>query len=278
MCRELITVVTISFNAGSSIRKTMESVLAQTYRPLEYIIVDGGSSDNTMEIVKELEPDFRNRGVAFRSLSEKDKGIYDAMNKGIQLASGRWINFMNSGDVFCNKDVISGLFSFDLCADVKLLYGDTLRVKSYAVVPSKGSIPEVTPLRMPACHQAMFADVAEMKKNLFDLSYHLAADYHFVYNLYRRGARLQYIPMDVALCEAVDGVSSVYKLEVKSECARIRGIDKTFKWRLFFLRKKISFRVQKAIEKLIPSRYLLEVKKANRKRLEARTRSMHAHR
>lgn len=82
--------------------------------------------------------------------------------------------------------------------EVKLVYGDTLRQKSYAVVAAKGNIPEVTPKLMPACHQSMFTDVDELKSHPFDLSYRLSADYNFVYNLYKRGEKMLYIPVNIS--------------------------------------------------------------------------------
>lgn len=149
MSKELITVVTVCFNAGQTIAKTMQSVLNQTYRPLEYILVDGKSTDNTLNIIYELEPLFHEKGIAVRIVSEKDKGIFDAMNKGVKLANGRWVNFMNAGDVFYNDKTIDFVFSHEIPMEVKLVYGDTLRQKSYAVVAAKGNIPEVTPKLIP---------------------------------------------------------------------------------------------------------------------------------
>ena len=93
---------------------------------------------------------------------------------------GRWVNFMNAGDVFYNDKTIDFVFSHEIPMEVKLVYGDTLRQKSYAVVAAKGNIPEVTPKLMPACHQSMFTDVDELKSHPFDLSYRLSA-YNFVY-------------------------------------------------------------------------------------------------
>ncbi|WP_418943315.1 glycosyltransferase family 2 protein [Phocaeicola plebeius] len=270
MSKELITVVTVCFNAGQTIAKTMQSVLNQTYRPLEYILVDGKSTDNTLNIIYELEPLFQEKGIAVRIVSEKDKGIFDAMNKGVKLANGRWVNFMNAGDVFCNKDVITRLFSFDIDSDTKLVYGDTLRKKVYGIVPAKGNIPETILQLMPACHQSMFADTEEMRKYPFDLSYRLAADYHFVYNLYKRGKKLQYFPIDIALFDATEGATSTNKLEVKRECARIRGVEHTLKWRLYFLNKVFSYFVKRMVDSLIPNTYLMKIKKKNRERLQKR--------
>lgn len=123
MSKELITVVTVCFNAGQTIAKTMQSVLNQTYRPLEYILVDGKSTDNTLNIIYELEPLFHEKGIAVRIVSEKDKGIFDAMNKGVKLANGRWVNFMNAGDVFYNDKTIDFVFSHEIPMEVKLVYG-----------------------------------------------------------------------------------------------------------------------------------------------------------
>lgn len=270
MQRDLISIVTVCFNVEKTLARTMESVLEQTYRPLEYILIDGKSTDKTVDVILSIEPLFREKGIKLRWLSESDKGIFDAMNKGVCLSSGRWVNFMNAGDIFVDGEAIARLFAAEIHPNTKVVYGDTLRQKSYAIVPAKGNIPEVTPKLMPACHQSMFADTEEMKAHPFDLSYRLAADYHFIYNLYQRGGRMQYIPVDVSLCEAIEGVSSVHKLDVKRECARIRGIDHTLKWKLSLLNKTISYAVKHLADSIVPSSLLMKIKRKNRQRLEHR--------
>lgn len=97
MSKELITVVTVCFNAENVIEETLQSILEQTYKSLEYIIIDGNSKDNTCHIIKKYKPLFITKGVLFKFISEKDNGIYDAMNKGIRQATGKWINFMTVG-------------------------------------------------------------------------------------------------------------------------------------------------------------------------------------
>ena len=94
----LVSIITVCFNSEKTIQKTLDSVLAQTHSPLEYIIVDGASQDGTMDILRENAPKFANAGIAFRVISEPDKGIYDAMNKGIKMAQGDLIGIINSDD------------------------------------------------------------------------------------------------------------------------------------------------------------------------------------
>ena len=97
-----VTIITVCYNSEKTIRKTMESVLEQTYTNIEYIVIDGQSLDTTMQIVKEIAPLF---GEWIKIISEPDKGIYDAMNKGIKLAKGELIGIINSDD-FYEKDAV----------------------------------------------------------------------------------------------------------------------------------------------------------------------------
>lgn len=94
----LVSMITVCFNSEATIRKTIESVLGQTYPEIEYIIVDGLSKDNTVAVAREYEARFREKGYAYRIVSEKDNGIYDAMNKGIRMATGDVIGIVNSDD------------------------------------------------------------------------------------------------------------------------------------------------------------------------------------
>ena len=92
-----ITIITASFNSGKTLRDTIESVLGQTYIDFEHLIIDGGSKDDTLEIIKEYEPRYKGR---LRWISEPDKGLYDAMNKGIRMATGEVVGILNSDDFY----------------------------------------------------------------------------------------------------------------------------------------------------------------------------------
>jgi glycosyltransferase involved in cell wall biosynthesis len=94
----LVSIITVCFNSEKTIRKTLESVLAQTYRNLEYLIIDGKSTDGTLEILESYRDAFADAGISYRVVSEPDEGIYDAMNKGIRMATGRLIGIINSDD------------------------------------------------------------------------------------------------------------------------------------------------------------------------------------
>ncbi len=116
-----ISIITATWNSGATVRDTMESVLRQSYADIEHIIVDGLSSDNTMEIVRELEPRYQGR---LRYISEKDKGLYDAMNKGIAMATGDVVGILNSDDFYTSSDVLDTVADTFSHNDIDAVYGD----------------------------------------------------------------------------------------------------------------------------------------------------------
>lgn len=116
----LITIITVCFNDAQNIEKTIKSVINQTFQKFEYIIIDGGSNDGTCEIIKK----YISHIDVF--ISEKDNGIYNAMNKGISIAHGEWLNFMNSGDVFSSDTIIEALINSNLLSKCAFIYSDFL--------------------------------------------------------------------------------------------------------------------------------------------------------
>ena len=114
-----ISIITICFNAADDLKKTIKSVRGQVFNDYEYIVVDGGSKDATSEIIKS------NADVITKWVSEPDKGIYDAMNKGIKMATGDWVIMMNAGDVFADSQVLTNVFENPINDNITFLYGDT---------------------------------------------------------------------------------------------------------------------------------------------------------
>ncbi len=273
MTPELISVVTVSYNEGDSLLKTMESVVAQSYRPLEYIVIDGGSTDGSydraMAVMSQRAAD---AGIILKAVSERDNGIYDGMNKGASMSSGKWINFMNAGDCFYDNDTISRFFSHEIEPDAALLYGDFIREKDYMLIPSFAASPETIANKMPTSHQAMFILASLMKKYPYDTSYRVVADFDFVYRLYKRGELISYIPVVVAVCEAVQGLSSRHRVLMHKECDRVRGIPLTFRLRVRYGMKSLETGFIRGLNSLIPKKMLLSIKRLNRARLEKRNK------
>lgn len=112
----LISVITVVFNAASTIEDTIRSVLAQTYGNVEYLVIDGGSTDGTLEIVKKHDADID------YWVSERDTGIYDAMNKGIRLANGDYVGLLNADDMFANSDVLDNIVQVFKSSDVDAVF------------------------------------------------------------------------------------------------------------------------------------------------------------
>lgn len=115
-----ISIITICYNAASDLEKTIKSVAAQKFKDFEYIVIDGKSKDSTLNVIKQ------NEDVITKWVSEPDKGIYDAMNKGICMAEGDWLIMMNAGDVFADSEVLTNVFKNPISDEISFLYGDTL--------------------------------------------------------------------------------------------------------------------------------------------------------
>lgn len=116
-----ISIITATYNSGKTVGDTLKSVLAQTYHDYELLVVDGASKDNTLEVVKKMEPLFEGR---MRYISEPDKGIYDAMNKGIRMATGEVIGILNSDDFYTSDDALACIAWTLEKEKVDAVYGD----------------------------------------------------------------------------------------------------------------------------------------------------------
>ncbi|HPO49513.1 MAG TPA: glycosyltransferase family 2 protein [Spirochaetota bacterium] len=180
-----ISVVTVTFNAGEFIEQTILSVINQTYENIEFIIVDGLSSDNTLEIIKKY------REKISVLISEKDFGIYDAMNKGIRIASGDFIYFLNAGDTLYSNETLSMIFKTHTDGDV--YYGRTAILNSDNTLRKITQIPNNLNYRsfaygMPVSHQSLI-----FKKNIcdyYDLSYKFVSDQDFIISSMKKAKKI----------------------------------------------------------------------------------------
>lgn len=128
MGKPLISLITVSYKSEKTIAETIESILMQTYENIEYIIVDGLSPDNTVQIAKSYISSFKDKGYNFKIISEKDRGLYDAMNKGIKLASGDIVGILNSDDFYVDEHVIEKVAEMMTAENSACLYADLLYV------------------------------------------------------------------------------------------------------------------------------------------------------
>lgn len=192
-----ITIVTIVFNDSSGIENTIKSVLNQNFEDFEYIVKDGGSTDGTKDIIFSYE-----KNIDF-IISDYDKGIYDAMNKAIDVASGEWIIFMNSGDSFISPNTLSLLYSKRNGASV--IYGSIFN-------PETGE--EIKPRElsefwkgMPFNHQATLTKTKLLKKRNFDLTFKISSVYDFYYHYFLNGEKFLYANIPVAFYD-MNGISA----------------------------------------------------------------------
>lgn len=190
MNQDIVTVVTVTYNAEYLLEETILSVINQSYENIEYIIIDGASIDKTVDIIKKYEDKID------YWVSEPDDGIYYAMNKAIEKATGKWINFMNAGDMFFDLDTVKYTMEHkDNTAE--LIYGD-YQMKETGLINKARDITQWYN-GMPFCHQTLFARRIIMQEELFDTGYRLAADHNFIISMYKKEKKFFYIDKTLAI-------------------------------------------------------------------------------
>lgn len=189
-----VTIITVCRNHAKELEKTIQSVENQTWQKKEYIVIDGASTDETLEVIQ-LHGDSITQWI-----SEPDQGIYDAMNKGARLAQGQWVIFMNAGDTFASTDTLQRVFQESQEADV--IYGDVIKgghVKK-AEAPHNAH-------RMFFCHQSAFVKTSCLRTFPFDTSHRMSADFKQIKQLYLSGKTFRQLDFPVAVFDT-QGVSN----------------------------------------------------------------------
>ena len=197
-----ISVITVTFNSGKTVKDTIESVLKQKYDNYEYLVIDGGSKDNTVDIIKEYESKFEGK---MRWVSEKDKGMYDGINKGIRMATGDVVGIINSDDFYHRDDIFDVLAkSFEENPGVQAIYGDVRFVnpdnleKTVRYYSSKHWRPWRFRFGFMPAHPTFFTYKENFEKyGYYQYDYHIAADYELLIRfLYSNHVPARYIPVD----------------------------------------------------------------------------------
>lgn len=208
----LISIITITYNAAGQLPATMRSVAEQTCHDYEHLIIDGASTDNTLEIARSLG------GRMLRILSEPDKGLYDAMNKGLSLARGKYVLFLNAGDTFHSVRILED-YAREAAKNPDIIYADTVIVDSQrnVIAPRHLSAPQILSFQsfskgMLVCHQAFMVRRAIAPK--YDLQYRFSADYDWTVRCLRATKPGKCVNLNkVAIDYLSDGLTDKNKLK-----------------------------------------------------------------
>ena len=185
-----LSVITVTYNAKHTLERTLKSVQEQTYPAIEHLIVDGNSNDGTVALIQQYENE------RLKWISEPDKGIYDAMNKGAKMATGDYLCFLNAGDTFYNVDTVEKMFkTIDKNAFPDILYGET------AIVDDNGRFLHMRRLRAPktltwesfklgmvVCHQAFIVKREIVEP--YELSYRFSADFDWCIRMMKKAKNI----------------------------------------------------------------------------------------
>lgn len=239
------SIITVNYNNKDGLRKTIESVIHQSFRDFEYIVIDGGSTDGSADVLKEYDAQID------YWVSESDKGIYNAMNKGIVKAKGEYLNFMNSGDCFYTPDILEKVASYNYETDFIVGHDYHFNVeiqKGHAsILPSRTTMVHFFVATLD--HQSSFIRRELFDNSPYDEGYRLVSDWiFFTEKIVRDGKQVQFIP-DI-VCRREEGGLSEQQRErnrkeinsflhqflpigVYKDYATLSQLDKTSLYRIF---------------------------------------------
>lgn len=234
------TIITATYNSEKTLRDTIESVLRQGYKDYEYIIIDGGSKDRTLDVIKEYEPKF---GGRLKYISEPDNGIYDAMNKGIRMATGDVVGILNSDDFYTSDDALQKIADAFEHNDIDATYGDihfvndddlTKMVRYYSSAVFKRSFMRFG--LMPA-HPSFYCKRSIYEKyGAFDTSYRIAADFENLLRLiFIHRIKMLYIPKDFVTMRTGGASTAGFASRRKIMCEHLQAMKKNGVYSNFFL-------------------------------------------
>ena len=217
MKKKLITVISVSYNCVSDVEKTIRSLESQTYKEFEYIVVDGKSSDGTMEKIKKYQNIFENMVL----ISEPDRGIYDAMNKGVSKANGKYVFFLNFGDCFYDKDVLKNITQ-KMQSNADIYYGDIEKSGISIVQKNKATLFNCIYREYMICHQSIFAKRELLQKYPFDLQYKLCADRDWLIKVLQGKYCVEYVNRIICRYDITGQSSNLWKFMQESRKVSIK--------------------------------------------------------
>lgn len=243
-----ISIVTVVKNDTLALTQTIQSVISQTFKDYEYIIIDGGSTDNTPEIIKKYS------GYIGIHISEPDNGIFDAMNKGAQLANGKWINYLTAGDVFESPQTLEAVVEL-LNDDIDVAYGACRII--YKDIVSGVHLPcKLSNLwkGMSFSHQSVFCKTDLVQNYKFDTAYNLAGDFDLLLRLHETNKLFVNLGFVIAQSLA-GGLSDTKRLKVYYEYWKIsRKHNGLCKCTLYFVAKSSLEILKMFVKSILPQK------------------------
>lgn len=246
-----ITIVTPTYNTVETVEQTIQNILDQNYPNLEYIVIDGASTDGTVDVLN------KHKDIFTKFVSEPDKGIYDAMNKGISFATGEWIIFMNAQDRFFEKDTLIKAAQY-LTDNVDVVYGGFQFNHVYDVSEYRPPVATTELWKgMNICHQAIITRTSLLKEYPYSMKYKIVADYDAImHQLHVQKARFLKIDFPVAILSG-GGLSD--KKRIKSLQEQVTVAEKFDKSLLHMLWRRLNlanraFRV--FVRNLLPTSFV----------------------
>ena len=190
------SIIVVSLNSKYEFIKTLASIKKQSFQNYELVIIDGKSEDGTLDIIKKLNIS------NLKSISEKDEGIYDAMNKGIDNSTGEWIIFLNSGDIFYNNEILRDISKKQI-ENYDILFGDTVVNNNYFKYLTKSEKFSKNIYLMPFSHQSTFVKRKLINKIKFDLKYKISSDFNFFMKCFKRNKK--FFNLNMVVAETISG-------------------------------------------------------------------------
>ena len=250
----MISIITATFNSAKTLKDTIQSVLRQTNKDFEYLIIDGGSTDETIDIVKSYESEFSGR---LKWVSEKDHGIYDAMNKGIKMASGDVVGILNSDDYFTSDDILQTVDNAFKSHEIDAIYGDIHFIrdgtpqKCVRYYSSRMFRPFWLRFGFMPAHPSFYCKREIFDKaGLYSLDYKIGADYEMMVRLFKRHkikslyVNKDFVTMRTGGASNNNVRSRLTLIEEDVKACRVNGIyTNRFFIMLKFLYKIFEFRI-----------------------------------
>jgi glycosyltransferase involved in cell wall biosynthesis len=233
----LISIITVVYNGYSTLEQTMLSVINQTYKNVEYVIIDGGSTDDTNSIIKKYE-----NNLAYW-VSEPDNGIYDAMNKGLGYVHGNFVCFLNSGDVLYKNDTLDNV-AIQMNDYNAVYYGNVYLSNIHKLYWGKFSAYKLAIGNI--CHQSIFYPQSIYKIYLYNLKYKVFADYHYNICIFRK---VKFVYLDEIIAKydnqgfSVTEKDEIFKKDIKFLILKNIGllplIGRIIYWNMVSIKKTI---------------------------------------